>query len=128
MRLLRDPAATGFLAGLGLLLTLAPAAAAGDTEKGREIAINHCARCHVIADYNPYGGIGSTPSFRFMAARDDYLERFQTFFSRPPHPVFVRVPGVPKPTDDPAFVAEFEILPEEVEDIIAFVEALRAAQ
>lgn len=120
----------------GKLLTLlavacalpSPAAAAGDAEKGRQIAIDHCARCHVIPDHNPYGGIESTPSFRLLARRDDYLERFRTFFERPPHPVVVRVPGVEPPTDDPAFVATFEIQPEQVDDIVAFVEILRARE
>ncbi len=113
-----------------LLLSILPSApaAAGDAEKGLRIAIDHCARCHVIADHNPYGGIGSTPSFRIMARRDDYLERFQTFFERRPHPVFVRMPGVAPPTDNPAFVATFEIQPEQIDDIVAFVEAIRAQQ
>ena len=31
--------------------------------KGREIVRQHCTRCHVVPDMNPYGGIGSTPSF-----------------------------------------------------------------
>ncbi len=116
-------------AGLCLLLALPAAAeAAGDRDKGRQIAIDHCSRCHVIPDYNPYGGIESTPSFRLMARRDDYLERFQNFFERPPHPVVVRVPGVAPPTSDPAFVATFEIQPEQVDDIIAFVQSIRAAQ
>ena len=116
-------------AALALLTALPSAAqAAGDAEKGRQIAIDHCSRCHVIADYNPYGGIGSTPSFRIMARRGDYLERFQTFFERRPHPVFVRMPGVAPPTDDPAFIATFEIQPEQVDDIVAFVEELRAKE
>ncbi|GAB4393648.1 MAG: hypothetical protein Tsb0032_13850 [Kiloniellaceae bacterium] len=123
------PAALALLSAPGLMGALPAAAeAAGDAGKGRQIAIDHCSRCHVIADYNPYGGIGSTPSFQIMARRDDYLERFQTFFARRPHPVFVRVPGVPPPTDDPAFVATFEIQPEQVDDIVAFIEVLRAQQ
>lgn len=114
---------------LWLLLALPSAVeAAGSKEKGRQIAIDHCSRCHVIPDHNPYGGIESTPSFRLMARRDDYLERFQNFFERPPHPVVVRVPGVAPPTKNPAFVATFEIQPEQVDDIISFVESIRAAQ
>jgi len=113
--------------GLCLLLAV-PARAAGDAERGRQIAIDHCSRCHVVPDHNPYGGISSTPSFRLLARRDDYLERFRNFFDRPPHPVVVRVPGVEPPTDDPAFVATFEIQPEQIDDIIAFIESVRAAQ
>ena len=106
----------------------AGAQAAGDARKGREIAIGHCSRCHVVGDHNPFGGIGSTPSFQLLARRSDYLERFQTFFARRPHPVFVRVPDVPKWSDIPSHVAEFEVTLENIEDLIAFVETLRTGQ
>lgn len=117
-------------AALGLLLAWAapgPAAwAAGNAEKGRELAVTHCSRCHVVGDFNPYGGIGSTPSFQLLAKRDDWFERFQTFYQRRPHPVFVRVPNVPKPTEIPSHVAEFDVTIENVDDLLAFVETLRA--
>lgn len=99
--------------------------AEGDREKGRNIAIKHCSRCHVVGDHNPYGGIGSTPSFQLLAKREDYLERFQTFYERRPHPVYVRVPGVPKWTELPSHVEEFTVNVEDIENIIAFVETLR---
>ncbi len=101
------------------------AQAEGDAAAGRKISEQHCSRCHVVGDYNRYGGIGSTPSFQLLARRDDYLERFQTFYARRPHPVFVRVPGVPPWTDLQSPVTPIEITLEQVEDIIAFVEALR---
>ncbi len=117
------------LTALGLLFGQAGEARAdGAVAKGRQIAVTHCARCHVIPGHDPYGGIGSTPSFRLLARRDDYLERMQSFYARPPHPVFVRVPGVPPPTNDPAFVATFEVLPEEIDNLIAFVEKIRSEQ
>ena len=129
MGVAQRPTGIPLLAALGLLLALSGTAeAAGDSEKGRQIAIDHCSRCHVIPNHDPYGGIESTPSFRLRARRDDYLERFQAFFERPPHPVVVRIAGVAPPTDDPAFVATFELQPEQVDDIIAFVEELRAQQ
>lgn len=106
----------------------ASAEAAGDADKGRQIAIDHCSRCHVVPDHNPYGGIESTPSFRLLARRDDYLVRFETFFDRPPHPVVVRVPGVEPRSDDPAFVATFVIQPEQVDDIVAYARKLHAAE
>ncbi|MEE8535021.1 MAG: cytochrome c [Kiloniellales bacterium] len=119
-----------FICALVLVLFGAPSGsrAQGSPEKGREIATTHCARCHVVGDFNPLGGIGSTPSFQLLAKRDDYLERFGTFFERRPHPVFVRVPGVPKWSNLPSHVAEFEVLPESIEDIIAFVRTLRPAE
>ncbi len=116
-----------FISALALVLFGAPsgARAEGSPEKGRKIATTHCARCHVVGDFNPYGGIGSTPSFQLLARRDDYLERFQTFFERRPHPAYVRVPGVPKWTNLPSYAAEFEVRIESIEDIIAFVRTLR---
>lgn len=129
MKPLPHPRTTSLLAGLCLLLGLsATAQAEGDAAKGRDIAVTHCARCHVIPDHDRYGGIDSTPSFKLLARRGDYLERLQSFYARPPHPVFVRVPGVPPPTGNPAFVAAFEVRPEQIEDLIAFVETIRAAQ
>lgn len=79
----------------------------GDPNAGRMVARQHCARCHVIGDFNPYGGIGSTPSFQLLARRSDWLERFQTFYERRPHPVFVRVPDVPRWTKLPGIPGGF---------------------
>ena len=109
----------------GAIVSTAPARADGDLEAGRKMALEHCARCHVIGDFNPFGGIGSTPSFQLLAKRNDWLERFQTFYERRPHPVFVRVPGVPRWTNLPSYVQEFRVTPENIQDIIAFAETLR---
>jgi len=97
----------------------------GDATAGRQLALTHCSRCHVVGDFNPYGGIGSTPSFQLLARRDDWRERFQTFYERRPHPVFVHVPNVPRWTDIPAPVAEFEVTPRNIDDLTAFVKTLR---
>ena len=105
-------------------LSAAPVWAGGDAEAGRKISETHCARCHVIGDFNPMGGIGSTPSFQLLAKRGDWRERFETFFERRPHPVFVRVPNVARWTELPSHVAEFEVTPANIDDIVAFVETL----
>ena len=113
------------LAIMASIVTSIPAALAeGDPEAGRRVSEKHCARCHVVGDFNPMGGINSTPSFQLLAKRGDWLERFQTFYERRPHPVFVRVPGVPRWTELPSHVKEFEVTPESIDDIIAFVETL----
>ena len=103
---------------------IASAQAGSDAEAGRKIAETHCARCHVVGDFNPMGGIGSTPSFQLLAKRDDWLERFETFFERRPHPVFVRMPDVARWTELPSHVTEFEMTPASIDDIVAFVETL----
>ncbi len=108
-----------------LVVLASPSVAGGDAENGRRIAIKHCSRCHVIPDYNPFGGIGMTASFKGMAQMADYLERFQTFFRRAPHPVFVDVPGVAPPTKLPSPHQKFTITFQDVDDIVAYVETLR---
>jgi hypothetical protein len=81
--------------------------------------------CHVIGDYNKYGGIDSTPSFQLMARRDDVDERMRTFYARPPHPVFVRVPGVPRRSNSPAYASEFAVSPGDIENLLAFIQTLK---
>jgi mono/diheme cytochrome c family protein len=60
--------------------------AATRREAGQEVATRWCARCHVVGTANPYGGIGSSPSFFLMQERlDDYRQRIWTFQERRPH-------------------------------------------
>ena len=108
-----------------LVVLASPSLAEGDAKNGRRIAVKHCSRCHVIPDHNPFGGIGLTASFKTMARMADYLERFQTFFRRPPHPVFVVVPGVAPPTKLPSPHQKFTITFREIDDMVAYVETLR---
>jgi len=109
---------------IGLLFLASPAGAAGSAEKGRAIAEKHFSRCHGVGAHNPMGGIGSTPSFQMITKMPDYLERYQTFYARRPHPAFVRIPGVPKWSNLPAYAAEFSITLEEGDGIVAFVKTL----
>lgn len=107
---------------LPLLTAGASALAAGDPEKGRTIAEQHCARCHVIGDKNRMGGIGSTPSFPLLRRMPDWRERFETFYARRPHPVHVRVDGVRKWSDTPSNAAEIRMTIDDVDHILAYVE------
>ena len=109
---------------LGVVLLPAGLRADGDPDAGRKVSVAHCSRCHVVGDHNPYGGINSTPSFQLLAKRKDWMERFQTFYERRPHPVFIRVPDVPRWTSLPANVVEIEITAKNIADIVAFVRTL----
>ena len=111
-----------------LILPPAGAKATGNAEAGRKLAVVHCSRCHVIPDHNPLGGIGSTPSFRLLAELDDGIERFETFFSRRPHPSFVRVPDVAPPTELPSAPVVLELSAQDLEDIAAYARQLREWQ
>ncbi len=77
------------ITGLLVLALGASAAQAGDASKGKALAKKFCARCHVISDDNPFGGIGSSPSFPLMAKYEDmYRPRIRTFQERRPHAQF----------------------------------------
>jgi len=108
-----------------MLLVAFPALADGDVSKGRELSITHCARCHVIGDFNKFGGIGSTPSFPLLVGLEDGFERFRTFFERRPHPVFVRVPDVPRWSKAPAYATEFTVTHETLNDLMAYVRTIK---
>lgn len=113
------------LATFLLAATAGAAGAGGDPELGRKLALEHCARCHVVGDYNKFGGIGSTPSFSLLVGLRDWRERFQTFFERRPHPVHVRIKDIPKPTAFPSNAAVITLTLSNVDDILAFAETLR---
>ncbi|PLX38150.1 MAG: hypothetical protein C0606_07925 [Hyphomicrobiales bacterium] len=85
-------------------------------ERGKELSIKHCAACHVIGDYNKFGGIGSTPSFRVLASMKDGRERYETFHTRNPHQSITFLPDQKPPTDLPLRVQPIEI---DYDDIIA---------
>jgi len=113
------------LAILHMGVLFAPAAHAdGDPAKGRAIAEKHCSRCHVVGDFNKFGGIGSTPSLQGIKYLDDWRDRFQTFYVRRPHPAFVRVKGITPPRKQEPYTKAVEILPENVADILSFAETL----
>ena len=119
------------LTGAGFLcLTalLTPQAWADDAVgKGREIVRQHCTRCHVVPDMNPYGGIGSTPSFAAMKWLDDWERRFEVFYTLPPHPALVNIVGVSEARSEalPVFIAEIELQIEDIDAILAFARTLK---
>ena len=117
MRAQREPfnrfqARLRLLLGLVGLCTLLSGAAraelAGDPEAGLEAARDWCAQCHVIGDYNPYGGVGSTPSFWIMRRKPDiYYGKLLTFQERRPHAA-----------------RKFDLSPGDIENILKYVDSL----
>ncbi len=95
----------GWLAAVGVHAE-EPAAA------GKSLAIKWCARCHVIGDHNPFGGLSSTPSFWIMADKpSSYLPRLLTFRDRRPHRSM-----------------KFDVSRRDVKNIIAYVKQLKKKQ
>ena len=115
----------GVLAAAAATQLLAQSAAA-DVERGRSLAAEHCTRCHVVGDINPYGGIESTPSFIGMKYLADWERRFEEFYILPPHPALVRIADVTADRDEsrPVFVQEIVLTLEDVDAILAFVRTL----
>ena len=97
-------------------------------ERGRRLSYKYCAFCHVIGDFNRFGGIGSTPSFQLLASMRDGAERFATFHVRRPHPSFLFLPGQRPPTDLPLAVPAVKLTLEDIADIAAFAMTLYDAR
>ena len=95
-------------------------------EKGREIVRQHCTRCHVVPNMNPYGGIGSTPSFSALKWLSDWEHRFEVFYTLLPHPALVKIQGLSEERSAslPVFVAEIELQIDDVDAILSFVRTL----
>ena len=112
-----------------ILIFWAPFTVLADSqiERGFELARQHCSRCHVIGDYNRMGGIGNSPSFTWMVKSADWRERFQTFYARRPHPVFVRVPGYARWSNVEPYYPPFEILLSEIDLITEYAGSLQTA-
>ena len=110
-----------------ILIFCMPFSAFADSqiERGFELARQYCSRCHVIGDYNRMGGIGNSPSFAWMVKSVDWRERFQTFYARRPHPVFVRVPGYARWSNVEPYYPPFEILLSEIDLITEYAGSLQ---
>lgn len=100
----------------------------GDAELGSKLALLHCGRCHVIDSRNPFGGIGSTPSFGALKTLSDWPESFAAFWTINPHPAFTQVEGITEPFDParPSPIAPLMLTIEEVEAIASFVAKMPA--
>ena len=109
-----------------LVTTVAGPSTANEVLKGKKLAQTHCARCHVVGDFNPHGGISSTPSLQLIVnALKDWKERYNTFYKRPPHPAVIKVEGIKKPNDLPYNAAPITLTRKDIKNITAYVETLK---
>jgi len=116
------------LCAAGLFVSGSLAAGADETrlaDQGRELSKTHCGRCHIV-DEDRFAGISSTPSFKIMiVALEDWETRFGTFMVRNPHPAHVRLDADgPRPEDQPAATQEVVLSEEDIEAILAYVDAM----
>ncbi len=111
----------------GACLLLSLPVAADDIKRGQLLSEKHCSRCHVVGNFNPTGGISSTPSFQLLVKRrPDYKERFETFYARRPHPAFLLIEGVERPLKHvPPNAHPVSLTIDDVRCISAFIETLK---
>jgi mono/diheme cytochrome c family protein len=110
---------------IGVATAAGGGAAAADLKRGRGLAQKHCAFCHVVGDFNKFGGIGSTPSFQLLASMRDGAERFRSFYARRPHPSFMYLPDDEPPTAAPLAVPPVKLTYQQIDDIVAFALTLK---
>ncbi|MFV2092467.1 MAG: hypothetical protein ACC634_05230 [Hyphomicrobiales bacterium] len=101
----------------------------GDRAVGETLSYNKCGRCHVIGEKNRLKGIGSTPSFAVVRTIADWRLRFETFFTRNPHPSFTQIPDVTPPFDAtrPPPIRPMALTLDELDDILAFAATIKPA-
>ncbi|MEM8836997.1 MAG: hypothetical protein AAGE89_02805 [Pseudomonadota bacterium] len=118
-----------FLAGLSVAANVV--ADESLIKSGRDIAAEHCTRCHIVGDINPRGGISSTPSFQMMVnALEDWQERFESFHARLPHPSVIRLEGSEDKDLDgfPPSIVPITLKHDDVAALTAFAGTLKKAK
>lgn len=126
----RSPRAAGIVLRLAAFVAAAacppPASAQSLVDEGKAIAEKHCSRCHVVDPDRPFTGIASTPSFHLLVtAFPDWKERFETFYTRRPHPSVIRFEGIAPITKEPPTTATVNLKLEDVDAIVAFATHLK---
>lgn len=101
----------------------------GNAVQGKALSLTHCGRCHVVDKAKRMSAIGSTPSFMVLRSLKDWDTRFQSFYTRNPHPAFTQVANVtpPFPINRPPPIIPVEITVTDLESILAFVSAMKPA-
>lgn len=101
----------------------APVVFEGDSDRGAQVSLRLCGRCHVIGPQNRMAGLGSTPSFMVLRTLPDWDTRFQQFYVLNPHGAFTQIVDVTPPFDPqrPSPIAPVELTLQDLESILAFV-------
>jgi len=101
----------------------------GNQALGRQVSRTKCIRCHSVDDDTQLAGIGSTPSFAVLRSLSNWQDRFATFYVRNPHPSFTIIANLtaPFPRDRPPPIAPITLTLDELENVLAYVGAMQAA-
>lgn len=101
----------------------------GNAVAGHDVAAMKCGRCHAVDDAGRLNDIGSTPSFFVLKVFDDWEDRFLAFYVLRPHGSFTQINEVtdPFPQNLPPPITPVEMTLAELDDIVAYVATLKAA-
>ncbi|WP_108881294.1 hypothetical protein [Anderseniella sp. Alg231-50] len=110
---------------VAIFLTSFAVCHAGDANKGEDIAIEHCRRCHVIPGQNNMG-IGITPSFKAMiqSKAADWRHKFEVFYALRPHPSFVIIREFRTTPEFPLGITPVVIAVDDLDHLMAYVDKL----
>ncbi len=108
-----------------LSVPTSPILAQDAATRGKQLARLQCARCHVLPSLRNMG-IGSTPSFKIMVQSKaaDWRDKFEAFFSLPPHPAFVTIKELRTERSGPPIVAPILMSLRDLDDLMAFIDEL----
>ncbi|WP_162798461.1 cytochrome c [Sulfitobacter sp. SK012] len=123
----------------GTPLFLAPAKVAeaeikieydGDPKAGFTSAKTKCGRCHAVDDGGRMNDIGSTPSFFVLRVFENWEDRILSFYVLRPHRPFTQIKGVTEPfaINAPPAIKPIEMTLDELDDVVAYVATLEAAE
>lgn len=104
-------------------------ALSGNANRGLDLSIRHCGRCHVVDPQNRMNGVDNTPSFAVLRTFNDWENRFTAFYALKPHPWFTRVEDLNEPFapgEEPT-IAPVTLTLDEVDDILSFVAGIPPA-
>jgi hypothetical protein len=102
---------------------------AGDPQAGFISSKAKCGRCHAVDEAGRLNDIGSTPSFSVLRVFEDWEHRFLSFYVLAPHGSFTQIKDVTEPfaINRPPPIRPIEMTLEELEDVLAYVATLEAA-
>ena len=98
---------------------------AADAQRGKQAAIEHCRRCHVILGENNMS-IGNSPSFKSMvqSKAEDWRYKFEVFYALRPHPSFVIIREFRTSPEFPLGITPVVLAMQDLENLMAYIDQL----
>jgi hypothetical protein len=108
-----------------ILLLSCTGSQAENAQKGENIAIEHCRRCHVIPGQSNMG-VGNSPSFKSMvqSKAEDWRYKFEVFYALRPHPSFVIIREFRTTPKFPLGIAPVILALEDLDHLMSYVDHL----